>query len=117
MLQTVFRKVLEIQDCTIIEGHRGKEKQNQYYALGRSKLQWPKGEHNLLPSKALDASPSPIDFSNKQKALARFYYFAGIVKAVAFELGIKIRWGGDWDSDGDFQDQSFDDLVHFELAD
>ena len=41
--------------------------------------------------------------------------FAGYVQGVAEQLGIKIRWGGDWDSDFDFKDQTFNDLVHFEL--
>ncbi len=31
----------------------------------------------------------------------RFYFFAGIVKGIAWELGIGVRWGGDWDSDND----------------
>jgi hypothetical protein len=30
-------------------------------------------------------------------------------------MGIGLRWGGDWDSDKDFSDQNFDDLVHWEL--
>ena len=29
-------------------------------------------------------------------------------------MGIKIRWGGDWDSDTQVNDNKFDDLVHFE---
>ena len=29
-------------------------------------------------------------------------------------MDIKIRWGGNWDG-GDLEQQSFDDLVHFEL--
>ena len=33
---------------------------------------------------------------------------------VAAGLDIEIRWGGDWDGDNEFTDQSFDDLVHFE---
>jgi peptidoglycan L-alanyl-D-glutamate endopeptidase CwlK len=32
-------------------------------------------------------------------------------------MGIKIRWGGDWDSDGDINDNRFDDLVHVEIKD
>jgi len=35
---------------------------------------------------------------------------------VASQMGIKIRWGGDWDSDGSVCDNKFNDLVHFELA-
>ena len=27
----------------------------------------------------------------------------------------KIRWGGDWDSDGEIKDNNFDDLVHIEI--
>ena len=42
---------------------------------------------------------------------------AGYIQATADKLGIKIRWGGDWDSDGDLDDQTFMDLGHFELVD
>jgi peptidoglycan L-alanyl-D-glutamate endopeptidase CwlK len=31
------------------------------------------------------------------------------------ELGIPIRWGADWDGDGQHTDHSFIDFVHFEL--
>ena len=65
-----------------------------------------------MPSLAIDAAPSPIDWNDRE----RFFYFAGVVKGVAEEMGIKIRWGGDWDGDNDFDDQTFDDLVHFELV-
>lgn len=37
------------------------------------------------------------------------------IMACAKELKIDIRWGGDWDMDGDTKDQTFNDLVHFEL--
>jgi len=30
-------------------------------------------------------------------------------------MGMKIRWGGDWDMDTQTKDNKFDDLVHFEL--
>jgi hypothetical protein len=50
------------------------------------------------------------------KVFARFYYMAGRVQTLAESMGITIRWGGDWDSDKDFFDQTFDDLVHFELV-
>ena len=33
------------------------------------------------------------------------------------KMKINVRWGGDWDSDLDFNDQKFLDLVHFELGD
>ena len=30
-------------------------------------------------------------------------------------MNIKLRWGGDWDRDTQVKDNSFDDLLHFEL--
>jgi hypothetical protein len=44
-------------------------------------------------------------------------YFAGFVMglATAMNLGDRIRWGGDWDGDHELTDQTFDDLVHFEM--
>ncbi|WP_373073867.1 hypothetical protein [Sulfurimonas sp.] len=70
---------------------------------------------------AVDAAPYPISFSNAAKKRARFYYMAGIIVAIGDKLyeekkiSHKIRWGGDWDFDNNFEDQSFDDLPHFEL--
>ncbi len=44
-----------------------------------------------------------------------------IIKHVVFEVaaacGVKLRWGGDWDGDGDIHDQRLYDPAHFELAD
>jgi peptidoglycan L-alanyl-D-glutamate endopeptidase CwlK len=65
-----------------------------------------------LTGNAVDLAPYPIDWKNTK----RFYHFAGIVLGVATEMGIRIRWGGDWDMDDDLDDQSFMDLVHFEIV-
>lgn len=115
-LQKVFNKVIENYDCTIICGHRGKDEQDEAVRLGKSKLQWPNSKHNQLLSLAVDVAPYPINFENKHKKLARFYHFAGFFMATAETMGIKLRWGGDWDRDLDFEDQNFDDLPHFELV-
>lgn len=116
-LKMIFNEVIRHIDCTIICGHRGQKEQDEAFAKGASKLKWPNGAHNKLPSMAVDAAPYPIDWSNKPKALARFYFFAGYVKSVADSMNFKIRWGGDWDGDLDFTDQNFDDLPHFEVID
>ena len=110
-LQAVFEKVINHIDCTIIEGHREKYRQNHLFATKFSKVKWPDGKHNTKPSNALDSAPCPIRWSDRE----RFFFFAGLVKGIAASMGIKIRWGGDWDSDNDFKDQRFDDLIHFEL--
>jgi peptidoglycan L-alanyl-D-glutamate endopeptidase CwlK len=37
------------------------------------------------------------------------------VLAAAKELGVAIRWGGDWDGDGNWREEAFFDGPHFEL--
>ena len=53
-LQRVFQAVIRCFDCSIIEGHRGQAEQHRAYMTGKSKVDWPKGKHNTLPSKAVD---------------------------------------------------------------
>ncbi len=110
-LKAVFEEVIKHVDFVVIEGHRGEEAQNKAFAEGKSKLKWPKGEHNKFPSHAVDVAPYPIDWNNKD----RFIYFAGVVMGVAAMKGVKLRWGGDFNRNGNPADESFKDLVHFEL--
>ena len=98
-------------DCTILEGHRGKERQDKAYADGKSKVKYPDGKHNQFPSVAVDVAPYPIDWSDRD----RFHYFGGFVLGVAKQMGMNIRWGGDWNQDTKTKDNKFDDLVHFEI--
>ena len=99
-------------DCTILEGHRGKENQNRYYKEGKSKIQWPDGKHNNYPSEAVDVIAYPIEWDN----IERNYYFAGFVMGLAKSMGISLRCGADWDMDTFVKDQTFHDIVHFELT-
>jgi hypothetical protein len=117
-LRLVAYRALERSPCdfSVLCGHRSQVEQDAAFASGRSQLPWPTGNHNALPSLAFDFAPHPMPFSAEPKHLARFYLIAGVCWAVAAELGIVIRWGGDWDSDGDLTDQSFDDLGHVELV-
>lgn len=108
-LQEILMEVVRHYDCTILEGHRSIERQAALYASGRSKVKL--GKHNADPSLAVDVAPYPVDWEDRE----RFLSFGSFLKGVALTKGIKIRWGADWDSDWDFQDQTFDDLVHFEL--
>lgn len=125
-LQNTMRVVVRTYDNTILEGHRGQEAQHQAFVTGKSKLDFPNGNHNAYPSEAVDSTPYPIDFADgalvkdgkldraKLVALLRLYHYGGFVQGVGEALGDPLRWGGDWDSDRDFSDQKFNDLVHFE---
>ncbi len=116
-LQKLFEIVVEYFDNTILEGHRGEKAQNAAFAEGKSKLRWPYGNHNAYPSNAVDVIPYPIDWNDRE----RIIYFAGFVMGVAKILkknGViqhDIRWGGDWNENTQLKDNSFDDLVHFEI--
>ena len=110
-LQELFYEVVKHFDCSIIEGNRGEERQNKAFADGKSKVKYPNGKHNKNPSIAVDVAPYPIDWSDRD----RFHYFGGFVLGVAKEMGMNIRWGGDWNQDTETKDNKFDDLVHFEI--
>lgn len=112
-LQRLFNEVIKHWDCKVLQGRRTPEEHAANLAAGTSHTQNSKHVTGSAPSKAVDVSPYPVDW----KDTGRFYAFAGFVLGTAKQLGIAIRWGGDWDSDLDFKDQTFNDLVHFEVID
>ncbi|MBM7070888.1 M15 family metallopeptidase [Shewanella sp. 202IG2-18] len=121
-LQLIFKEVVKRYDCSIFCGHRGKAEQQEAFNSGNSQLQFPNSKHNLLPSMAVDAGPYFKELKNTSwEDACAFALFAGYVKRVSEELlerGIikhRLRWGGDWDSDGRTLDESFKDYPHFEL--
>lgn len=117
-LQDVCDYILhEVADISLVCGHRTQKEQNEaYYAEPpRSKLPWPKSKHNTLPSLALDFQPYPYP-ARQEKLWAALAYVAGSMKEYARRKGFKMRWGGDWDGDGDLTDQNFDDLFHVEIV-
>lgn len=112
-LQKLFNEVIKHIDCSVLEGHRNEDKQNEYFKEGKSKLKFPDGRHNANPSNAVDVTPYPVDWADRERQTL----FAGFVMGVARSMGIGIRWGGDWDGDFLVQDNKFDDFPHFELTD
>ena len=110
-LQIVFNKVIQSYDCSVIEGYRGKEEQDAAFHSGKSTLKYPKSKHNRQPSLAADVIPYPVDWEDTKQ----FYHFAGFVQGVAEDMGIPLRWGGDWNSNRLFEDQNFHDLPHYEI--
>lgn len=112
-LQRVFKEVVKHWDCTIVCGFRGQEEQDEAFRAGLSKKKWPQGEHNKTPSKAVDVVPYPVNWKDANQMRV----FAGFVMGIAAGMGLKVRWGGDWDSDHDLNDQTFNDLPHYEIED
>lgn len=115
-LQRLFGEVIKHVDCTVICGHRGKAEQDAAVAAGNSKVRWPNGKHNKVPAEAVDVMPFPVDWSDSPANIEHLNYFAGIVQGLALSMGIKIRWGHDWDQDEKPDEKGLVDRPHYELA-
>jgi peptidoglycan L-alanyl-D-glutamate endopeptidase CwlK len=112
-LRIVTEKVRDLRDITIITGHRGKEEQNKMVELGRSQVYWPNSKHNTFPSLAVDIQPYPYVEKTLREDLS---YIAGLFIAFGRSEGLVLRWGGDWNKDGQTSDNKFDDLFHIEIS-
>lgn len=108
-----------VMDISVLEGNRSTEKQKQLYAEGKSQLDGVNklSKHQSSPSVAVDLMPYPGELNGKNiwTDTHRWCVLGGLMYAAASELGIKIRWGGDWDGDGNNSDSNFNDYPHFEL--
>lgn len=116
-IQRVFNEVIKWWDCTIIDGSRTYAEQVKNVQRKVSKTL--NSKHLKQPdgySHAVDAGPYPVDWNDPIYA-RECLFFAGFVLGIARSMGITLRYGGDWDSDRDLNDQTFNDLVHFELVD
>jgi peptidoglycan L-alanyl-D-glutamate endopeptidase CwlK len=125
----IMEEAIKFHDFSIIEGIRTTKRQQELYSDGKSQLD---GIHKLSKhqdhgdgvSHAVDIMPyykgfNPFTSENGPKS---FYYLAGLVQGIAKklyedgEISHILRWGGNWDSDMDFfNDSHFFDLPHFEL--
>ena len=112
-LQKVFNEVIKHIDCSVLEGFRNQDRQDKLYEQGKTKVKFPKGRHNQFPSLAADVTPYPLDWEDRERQTL----FAGFVLGIARQMGIKLRWGGDWDMDFQVMDNRFDDFPHFEVRD
>ncbi len=122
-LQMILNDVITFVDFKVLEGHRNKEAQEAAFSRGATTKHWPNGNHNSLPSRAVDIAPlsrQPGDALNWGDVVA-FGRLMGYVQACADRRGIKLRFGLDWDGDwrsvGPDPDESFNDSPHVELVD
>lgn len=123
-IQKVFNEAIKYVDITILEGVREIKRQEELVKTGASTTMNSKHlKQSDGYSYAVDAVPYPViwpDLKNKPKEyvkdMGRFYMFVGIILGVAYEMGVKLRVGADWNGNLDLNDQNFDDLPHFELV-
>lgn len=112
-------------DITIVHGWRGEEVQNALKASGASTKFFPDSRHNKSDdpqvenpnqvSDAIDFAPW-IDADIPWGETHIFAVIAGLMFAAASELGVTLRWGGDWDTDGNTKEHKLQDWGHMEIV-
>jgi peptidoglycan L-alanyl-D-glutamate endopeptidase CwlK len=108
-LQLILTEAIKYIDISLIEGKRSKERQKELVKLGKAKTL----DSKHVKGQAVDFAPyhKGIDWNNREN----FIYYGGILMGIAFSNGIPLRFGGDWNRNGDLRDNNFDDLCHVEL--
>lgn len=133
-LVNVVKRAIELTevDFRVLEGVRSKEQAYINYGKGRtaaelsakgvpvkyakpkeSKVTWlnnPLGSKHIS-GKAVDLVPLPVDWNN----LKAFDMVASAMFKAAKELGVKISWGADWNSNGVYREKGESDSPHFEI--
>ncbi len=121
----IYRAVffaLQFMDVGVADGVRGRKRQQILYNQGKSKVRYPDSKHNKTPSDAVDLvvyveGIGYIDEVSAPNSYRQYYgYLAGILRIYCYENGLNFKWGGDWDGDANFDDQTFNDLMHFEIT-
>lgn len=111
MLQELVDAAIQEIDFVILDAQRGRAEQEKAKRGGFSKAGFGQSAHNYVPAVALDVCPYPIDFNDT----AKFRAIAKVFMRIAKAKKLPIRWGGDWDMDGEWKDERFLDWGHFEL--
>jgi peptidoglycan L-alanyl-D-glutamate endopeptidase CwlK len=121
-LVAVVHRALELStiDFTVLEGVRTQARQDELWAQGRTTpgqvVTWVQtsGTHGIQADgygHAVDLAPYPIDWTDQK----RFDQLATVMFAAAKELGVTLRWGGNWDMDNFVHEHGESDSPHFEL--
>lgn len=106
-------------DLQLIEGLRTVERQREYYAQGRTKpgkvVTWTMASPHIT-GRAVDVAALQPDGSIDWDRPSDFDQVAEAMFEAAKVVGVRIRWGADWDQDGKPRERGETDSPHFELA-
>lgn len=107
-------------DVQLIEGVRTVERQRELFAQGRNGnpgpvVTWSINSMHII-GRAVDLAPLQADASINWKDARGFDKLAAAMFAAAEVVGVRIRWGADWDMDGNPRERGESDSPHFEIA-
>lgn len=107
-------------DTFLVEGVRSRERQAQLYAQGRTApgkiVTWTLNSKHITGD-AVDIAP----YDAKAKKILwddvdKFIELGKVVKRVAYDYNVDVRWGYDWDNDDKLRERGETDGPHFELV-
>ena len=111
-------------DITLVCGLRGQAEQDLAFREGKSKLRFPASRHNRTSdpywalssrdrlSDAVDLVPAGKGYKAGREELSAM---AAVIFDAAARCGVTLRWGGDFNRDGDKTTWDAWDLYHFEI--
>ena len=120
-LARVLRRALQlgVMDFAAIDGARDEAQQADLVRRGFSQTLDSKHVVKIEGQKAraVDVLPYPTKVNGRSawQDRDRLCRLAGVIQAAAAIEDVSIRWGGDWDGDGNNLDSTFDDLYHYEM--
>ena len=120
-LQSVVHRAFQILQggICVVEGLRTKARQMQLYAQGRTTagkvVTWTLDSKHI-DGLAVDLAPLNKDGSIDWNDLVKFDRISKAMFKAAEELGIKIRWGADWNQNGVPREKGESDSPHYELV-
>tara|TARA_Y100000310_G_scaffold304012_1_gene342794 strand:+ start:153 stop:569 length:417 start_codon:yes stop_codon:yes gene_type:complete len=116
-LRSVCTAAIKHIDFSLIDGARTTEQQQALFAEGKSTLDGVNSisKHQTIPerpkSEAFDFIPAPFTtWEDRPLFTAYAYFFIGL----AYDRGIELISGLDWDGDFRWRDQRFVDMPHIE---
>jgi len=95
-------------------GLRTTERQKEIYDSGASKVDGVSKLSKHQSGKAFDF----VCYDDSGLTWNPDHYFIvwGVIYACGVQKGLHLRWGGNWDGDSNFNDQTFNDLGHVEIV-
>jgi len=129
-IRQVIGKAIELSaiDFGVAQGERTVADQTKYFNEGKSKVNPANYTPEELPLKGKHITDEVYTKAGAVDLYAyipgkgaswdhnHLCYIAGVVMAVDASMQGLLRWGGNWDRDGEIiSDQGFDDLPHFEM--
>lgn len=111
LLRDIVDEAIKEIDFKILDSTRGRAAQTKAFLQGNSKAPFGQSAHNYVPAIAMDLFPAPYDWNDT----AAFIKLSKVIMRIAAKKGIKLRWGGDWNMDGDKTTSDNWDKPHYEL--